>query len=173
MKPAHIAVLALLALSACKSQSEVASGTVTDPDTGETTRYPVKSDRDDGTIDIRTDNGTMQIRSGADAPMPAGFPAYPGATANGGSAIFNATGANGGSGGMTSFLTDDPPEKVIAFYRDAATRQGYAINAEANMGPMRMIGSEGKDGKGGFQLMVQRDPASGKTSATLLAAADK
>jgi hypothetical protein len=74
---------------------------------------------------------------------------------------------------MTTFLTDDPPEKVIAFYRDAATRQGYAINAEANMGPMRMIGSEGKDGKGGFQLMVQRDPASGKTSATLLAAADK
>ncbi len=151
-------VLALLAVAACNR--------------GEQQAKVVTSDGgNSSTVTVPSENGALQVTTGTAAKMPAGFPAYPGAEQGNAVATMAAAGMSGsGSGGMASFLTSDPPEKVVAFYRTAAERLGYKLGMNADMGGTHMLGGsrEGADG-GGFQLIVQRDGASGKTAVTLMA----
>src|SRR3546814_12917705 len=89
-----LVLTAALLLAACGSQSEkeVASGTVTDPETGETTDYQVTAsgEGDEGNVSIKTEDGEMSFGGGAaNAKLPDGFAPSPGSKMTGG---FTATG---------------------------------------------------------------------------------
>src|SRR5690606_29213550 len=76
---AALAATALL-LAGCgsKSETEVASGTYTDPETGKTADYKISSSEDgeNGKVTIKTDDGEVQF--GGEAKLPAGFTPFPG-----------------------------------------------------------------------------------------------
>src|SRR3546814_12216758 len=69
MRMRTLVLTAALLLAACGSQSEkeVASGTVTDPETGETTDYKVTAsgEGDEGNVSIKTEDGEMSFGGGA------------------------------------------------------------------------------------------------------------
>lgn len=158
-----------LVLAGCGDDGkEIASGTFTDEE-GKSGSYQVTEKEGTTTINVETDKGVATIRTGADAvkSLPAGLPLYPGATVDSGASM-TGTGANGDSGGMVAFQTSDSPEKVIAFYKKAATNAGFKISMEMTTGDARMIGGDGKEGKGGFHLSVSTREEGG-SNATLIA----
>ena len=61
MRIAMAVMAASLVLAGCgsKSDTELASGTITDPDTGEKTDYSVTTDGDEGNLSIKTEDGEM------------------------------------------------------------------------------------------------------------------
>ena len=73
--------------------------------------------------------------------------------------------AKGGGAGIVSFETRDPPPDVIAFYRAAAARAGYAVEGQVDLGETALIGGKRRDGTG-FQLTVTRE--GGRSKATLI-----
>jgi hypothetical protein len=87
----------------------------------------VSNTRSGKDVDVRTPVGTMSVSSQAD-PRDTGLPVYPGATPvpdrdnhdNGNVDI--ATSWFGVRVVAVSFETDDPPERVLAFYRDRMGR---------------------------------------------------
>lgn len=162
----RIGLVLALALAACSPEREVASGTVTDPETGEKSTYAVSQKGEDTVMRVKTDDGEAHIETGEGVRMPMGLPAYPGANSTGGMSVTATGEAGGGLNGMVAFETRDAPEKVIAFYRAAAARAGKKIENEMTMGDMRMIGSGSGDGAEGFQLMVRRE--GDLTRATLI-----
>src|SRR3546814_19692100 len=107
-----LVLTAALLLAACgsKSEKEVASGTVTDPETGETTDYKVTAsgEGDEGNISIKTEDGEMSFGGGAaNAKMPDGFAPYPGATMTGGFTPH-------GQGSRAGMASSEPPGQAQA-----------------------------------------------------------
>lgn len=141
-----------LALAGCgsKSETEIASGTVTDPDSGETARYRVTTDGEESNLSVKTEDGEMQFGSGAaNAKLPDGFTPYPGSTMTGG---FTATGKDG-QGGMASFEAPGKAEDVIAHFRRQAEAAGLEVKAEVKAGETLMFGAERPgDSKSGVQV---------------------
>src|SRR3546814_17186575 len=125
MRMRTLVLTAALLLAACGSQSEkeVASGTVTDPETGETTDYKVTAsgEGDEGNVSIKTEDGEMSFGGGAaNAKLPDGFAPYPGSKLTGG---FTATG-NGNQSGLPSTEQPGPPEEVTAHSRNPTDAPG-------------------------------------------------
>jgi len=166
MRIATAAIAASLVLAGCgsKSDTELASGTITDPDTGETTDYSVTTDGDEGNLSIKTEDGEMQFGSGAaNAKLPAGFAPYPGSKMTGG---FTATGKDG-QGGMASFEAPGKAEDVIAHFRRQAEAAGLKVNAEVKSGDTLMLGAEKPDdSKSGVQITATQDGDMVKGSVT-------
>ncbi|WP_077148857.1 hypothetical protein [Sphingopyxis sp. KK2] len=138
------ATAAALLVAACgsKSEQEVASGTYTDPETGETADYKVtkSADGEDGSISIKTEDGEMSFGGGASsAKLPKGFTPYPGATMTGGMA---ATGPGGEQSGMASFEVKGQAADVIAHYRKQAEAAGLKVASEVKAGDMMMFSAE-------------------------------
>jgi len=136
-------IAATLLLAACGSneEKEVASGTYTDPETGESADYKVTSSEDgeSSNVSIKTEDGEMRFGGGAaNAKLPAGFTAYPGATLTGG---YAATGTEG-PGGMASFEADAQAADVIAHIQKQALAQGMKITTEIKSGETMIIGAE-------------------------------
>ena len=148
------ATAAALLLAACgsKSEQEVASGTYTDPDTGKTADYKVtkSADGEDGAVSIKTADGEVSFGGGvANARLPAGFTAYPGARMTGG---MSASGKDGESG-MASFEVKGQAADVIAHFRKQAEAAGLKVSSEVKAGDMMMFSAEkGEGGKGGVQV---------------------
>ncbi|MDZ3831581.1 MAG: hypothetical protein U0S50_07170 [Sphingopyxis sp.] len=138
----YLVLAATLALAACgsKSETEIASGTVTDPETGETTEYSVTStgEGDEGQVNIRTKDGEMSFGATAEAKLPDGFTPYPGAKMLGGVT----TSGKQGAGGMASFEVKGKASDVIAHFRKQAEAQGLEITGEVSMGDMQSFGAE-------------------------------
>lgn len=137
-----LAASALL-LSACgsKSETEVASGTYTDPETGETADYKLTTSDDGETseVTIKTEDGEMQFGGGAaNAKLPTGFTAYPGSKLTGG---FAASGTDG-TGGMASFEVKANAADVIAHFRKQAEAAGMRVTSEIKSGDTAIIGAE-------------------------------
>ncbi|MEO1167100.1 MAG: hypothetical protein AAFW97_00155 [Pseudomonadota bacterium] len=155
-----IAAIGLLTLAACGgSDEQVYRG----PD-GEEVRVERGGD---GTTTYRSADGEAVITTGdVGAAMPAGLPAYPGATGAGGMQM-NATGADGGSGQVSSFTTSDAPADVVAFYRTALEAEGFRIAATMDMGDTQMILGERADGNGGVQISATAVPGQ-DTSVTVI-----
>lgn len=162
----YLVAAAVLSLAACgsKSETEVASGTYTDPETGETSEFRVTADADDGesgNISIKTKDGEMRFGSGAaNAALPAGFTPYPGSKMTGG---FTAD----GQGGMASFEAKAKAADVIAHFRKQAEAQGMDITSEVRAGETLMIGAEKKGaGKSGIQITATQagDTVSGSVT---------
>lgn len=157
MRTLVLAAAASLLLAACgsKSDTEIASGTVTDPDTGEKTDYKVTTDGDQRNISIKTEDGEMQFGSGAaNARLPDGFTPYRGSKMTGG---FTASGKDG-QGGMASFEAPGRAEDVIAHFRKQAEAAGLTVKTEVKAGETLMIGAERPDdSKSGVQITATQD----------------
>lgn len=104
-------------------------------------------------VTIRSETGDeIRVRTGeASGPLPGGMPAYPGANRTGGYSA-NSTGAEGGSGQIVAFSTDDSPAEVIAFYREAIEDSGREITASMDMGQMQSLSVTDTDDRGGFTI---------------------
>ena len=141
MRSMILAATMVLAACGSKSETEIASGTVTDPETGETADYKVTAgqDGDTGQVSIKTGDGEMVFGGGAaNAKLPSGFTPYPGARMSGG---FAASGQDG-SGGMASFEAKGKAADVLAHFRKQAEAQGMKITAEVKAGETMMFGAE-------------------------------
>lgn len=132
---------------------------------------------DTSNVTITTGGSTVTMRSGgaaaapamAAAPGPAELAAierYPGATVKSNTSITTA-GSTGGSA-IVSFETPDRPAAVIAFYRAAAARAGYQVEAALDLGGMALLSGKRRDGMA-FQLSVSRSGDS--STATLITGA--
>lgn len=157
----YLVCAAALMLGACgsesRSETEVASGSYTDPETGETAEYSVTSSADGeaDSINIETKDGKMQFGGGAQhAKMPAGFAPYPGSTMTGG---FTASGDDGASG-MASFEAAGKAADVIDHFREQAEAAGMEITTEITAGETMMLGAE-KEGarRSGVQITATQE----------------
>jgi len=134
------AVAAALLVTGCgsKSETEVASGTYTDPETGKTADYKISSDKngDDSKVTIKTEDGEMQF--GTEAKLPAGLTPYPGSKMTGGFA----GSSEGKQGGLASFEVKAKAADVVAHYRGQIERAGLKVKSEMNAGDTIIIGAE-------------------------------
>ena len=123
------AAAALLALAACGGSG---GGGESDPDA-----VP------EMTID--TPEGTVRVGGGAsaEANLPEGIPAYPGADRETSVAV-QGQGASG-AGTMLGLRTQDPPAEVLAFYERAARQARFEITSQMTMGDTAMLTAE-RDG---------------------------
>ena len=150
------ATAAALMVSACgsKSEKEVASGSYTDPETGETAEYKVTSagEGDEGNVSIKTEDGEVNFGSGAaNTKLPAGFTLFPGGKITGG---MTASGKDGDSG-LASFEVKGQAVDVIAHYRKEAEAAGLKISSEVKTDDTMMFSAEKPGGgKGGVQVIA-------------------
>lgn len=140
--PLSIALAAAMTLvmAGCgpKSETEVASGTYTDPATGKTADYKVSGGKDgeDGNVSIETEDG--EVRFGTAAKLPAGLTPYPGSKMTGG---FAGT-SEGKQGGLASFEVKAKAADVVAHYRGQIEKAGLKVKSEMNAGDTIIIGAE-------------------------------
>jgi len=153
------AVLALLA--GCSSEK---SGTITTPE-GESAEYTIDEASGETSMTIKTPGGEATMRSGAGVPvkLPDGFTLYPG------SKVVTNTVVNqpDGAGTMVVFEAPGDAGAIIAHFKQAATKAGYAIEIEANMNETMML--SGKRAGDGTSFMVSTGAkVDGKTSGQLV-----
>lgn len=160
------AAATIFSLSACDSSSEteVASGTVIDSETGEKTQYQVtkKDDGSGGTLRIQGKDGDIVFGAGADAAqMPKGFTLYPGSTITGG---MNTRGDEG-QHVVAQFEVAAPLAKVIAHLEGQMQSHGMTISTKVNQGGTQMIIAENEAGPIP-NVMVTAMEEGGKTSGS-------
>lgn len=123
-----------------KSETEVASGTYTDPETGKTADYSISSkDGENGKVTIRTEEGEVQF--GGEAKLPAGITPYPGSKMTGG---FAGSGKDG-KGGLASFEVKGNAADVVAHYRRQIEAAGLKVKSEMNAEDTIIISAEKPD----------------------------
>lgn len=165
-------VLATLSLIACKPATP--SYSVTDPKTGEKTKFTVDAKGDNKTVTVQTGDGkgTISVTEKGDVPkgLPSYIPPYPGAKYEGSFVSdMQGTPKDGAvSGGLMSFKTTDSADKVLAFYKNAFTRAGLKDGASGDMGGLKMISfTKGDNEQQGAQVMASSAP-SGETQVQVM-----
>ncbi|MBN8844209.1 MAG: hypothetical protein J0H88_13285 [Sphingomonadales bacterium] len=135
-----LATTAVLLVAGCgsKSETEVASGTYTDPETGKTADYKISSSKDGQSdkVTIKTEDGEMQF--GTNAQLPAGLTPYPGSKLTGGFA----GSSEGKTGGVVSFEVKAKGADVIAHYRGQIEKAGLKVKSEMTAGDTFIFGAE-------------------------------
>jgi len=101
---------------------------------GKTTSLTATGEGANASMEMKSSEGTMKIGTGADK-APDWVPAYPGSSPQ---STFSASSGAEQTSSYT-FVTKDPPDKVISFYGDALKSAGFAVS---NM----TTSSEGKVG---------------------------
>lgn len=132
------AMALLVAGCGSKSETEVASGTYTDPATGKTTEYKVSGSKDgeEGNVTFKTEDG--EVRFGSEAKLPAGLTPYPGSKMTGGFA----GSSEDGKGGMAGFEVKARVADVVAHYRGQIEAAGLKIKSEMTADDTMIIGAE-------------------------------
>lgn len=152
--------LALL-LSACNSEQ---SGTITTPE-GETADYTIDETSGETTMRIKTPEGDATMRSGARVPitLPDGFTLYPGSN------VVTNTVVNQpkGTGTMVVFEAPVDASAIIAHFKQAAIKAGYAIEVEATMNETVMISGKRASDEASFVVSTGAK-VDGKTSGQLV-----
>lgn len=138
---AFAAATLLLAGCGSKSETEVASGTYTDPETGKTADYRISSsdDGENGKVTIKTDDGEVQF--GGEAKLPAGLTPFPGSKMTGGFA----GASEGKQGGLASFEVKGKAADVIGHYRRQIEAAGLKVKSEMNAEDTMIISAEKPD----------------------------
>lgn len=150
------AAAAALLVAGCGSRSEtaVASGTYTDPETGKTADYRISSQKDgeNGKVTIKTEEGEVQF--GGEAKLPAGITPYPGSKMTGGFAGSDKE----GQGGLASFEVKGKTADVMAHFRKQIESAGFKVNSEINAEDTRIIGAEKPgDSKASIQVTATQN----------------
>ncbi len=152
---------AIAMLAACSSEK---SGTITTSE-GETADYTIDEQSGETAMTIKTPDGKATMRSGAGVPvkLPDGFTLYPGSN------VVSNTIVNQPDGAATMVVFEAPSDAtaIIAHFKQAASKAGYAIEIEANMNETMMLSGKRKDA--GTSFMVSTGKAvDGKTSGQLV-----
>jgi hypothetical protein len=104
---------------------------------------------------IRGRSGPVEWHAGVEGPLPAWLPAYPGAEVKG------STTSRTGEGAFAStiLLTQDPVERVSAFYRRALERAGMKVDIASHTegGRADVISATGSDNRRRASLIVGRE----------------
>jgi hypothetical protein len=121
-------------------------------------------------VEVQTPQGTARVSAGDTASVPADFPKdipiYPGARVT---ASFSGSGA-GGSGEMVTFETNDPPEKVGAYYKSRLSGRFSNTADMGSSGTHTLVFSDAS-GKRSVSLVVSGG-SSGPTTVQLTVARD-
>ena len=96
-----------------------------------------------GSVEVKSADGTVKFGAGADAKLPSWLPSYPGASTQG---VYSAQTAEGASGSF-SFKTSDSVAKVAEFYQDGLKSSGLKIASTIQSGQGSMIVAEDEDKK--------------------------
>lgn len=166
--------LAVTALAGCNPAPPSLS--VTDPKTGEKMQVSIDENANTNTISVKSSDGagTVSVSAAGKAPqnLPAYIPLYPGAVYQGAFASHvTGSGPEGvdAAGGIVSFQTKDPTDKVMAFYKNAFTRAGLKEQASGDMGGMMMLSfSKGDNEQEGAQVMVSPAGADGQIQVQII-----
>lgn len=144
-----IALSSVLVLAGCGPSS---SGTFETED-GEEGTYSVDYSGGESTVNIRTDEGSLNIRSGrnVDVDLPAGFDIYPGATVVSNTRVEH----DDGSSSSVTITSSASPEKIVDYYRDKAASAGIEISTEIRNRDAVMIGGESDSG---LMLSISTSP---------------
>lgn len=90
-------------------------------------------------------DGRSEVRADAAfSGLPEGIPAYPGADGRGGVMMGGAS--EEGEMRVMAFRTADSPDRVIAFYTEAATGAGFRALHRSDTGPSTVLGLERDNG---------------------------
>ena len=123
----------------------------------ETVSVNTTGDGKDGTVEVKSADGTVKIGAGANVKPPVWIPDYPGSEPQG---AYSAQSANGDSGSY-HFTTRDSADKVAHFYENEFKSGGLKTNTT--------ITNAGGSGLGG---MVSGEDESRKHSAYVLIGSD-
>lgn len=143
---------AALLISACGSET---SGEF-ETESGEQGSYSIDENNGETVARITTDEGTAEMRSGANVPvnLPKGFSIYPGAKVVSNTTITQ----NNGKGALIAFEVDASPDEIAEYYRKQAEDAGIDISLEMSVNDGKMLAGEGNDGET-FTLNVSKDDA--------------
>jgi len=100
---------------------DIKRGRMTLESEGQKVQIEGQGSGDSGSVTVKTDEGTTKFGVGA-VKMPSWLPAYGNASLQG----FSSQSAQGSMGSF-GFKTEDAPDKVIAFYKDALERAGMKV----------------------------------------------
>jgi hypothetical protein len=152
-------------LAACSSEK---SGTVTTPD-GETAEYTIDEASGETSMTIKTPQGDATMRSGEAVPvtLPDGFSLFPGSTVVTNTVVNQPDGA----GTMVMFEAPATASAIIAHFKAAADKAGYAIEVEATMNETTMLAGKRKDSGASFMVSTGK-MVDGKTSGQLVIGKD-
>jgi hypothetical protein len=150
---ALLLALPLAATLACGNDEK----TTIDTDEG-----TVTVDRDDETVTFSAGDEKVEVKAGKNVELPKDFPAdvpvYPGATI--------LTSMTTPDGVMVSTQSTADATKVVDFYKQKLTGDGWTVEGEMNMGPQRIISFA----KGDRQVTVTAASDEGQTHISLMAA---
>lgn len=137
---------------------DVDKGRITLPGkNGEKVEFSVKGEGKDGSIEVKTSEGTARFGAGAAADIPGWIPAYPGSTPEG---AITGQGKDG-EGGMFGFKTNDSATQVVGHYEQALKSAGFVTTKNVmSQDEKAMVATiQGKDaGKSReVHVMVTRD----------------
>jgi len=114
-----------------------------------------------GSFEVKSNDGTARFGSGP-VNLPSWLPNYPGskpeATAS--------SETREGSGAVFSFRTDDAPDKVIDFYRNAFSTAGLKESANVNTPGMNMVAAKNDTGSREVNVMITKDGAANLVHVT-------
>lgn len=121
-------------------------------------------DGNNGTLDIVTAEGTTNIGTSA-AKAPAWLPAYPGSQPEG---LLGADTAEGRTGSF-HFVTNDPIEKVVAFYKNALSSAGLKVGTTTTSEPGGKISGAltGRDDAQKRDVLIGYDSENGQSNVTV------
>jgi hypothetical protein len=97
----------------------------------------------DGTVEIKSADGTVKFGAGSDAKFPSWVPVYPGSTQQG---VYSAQTKEGASGSV-AFKTSDSVSKVADFYQQQFKAAGMQVTNSIQAGDSSMLSAqdEGKN----------------------------
>jgi len=129
--------------------------------------YSFKRSGDEADFNMETEVGRFGLKVGSRSfeDLPYGMPLYPGSRLVTSARMDSAM--PGEEGRLARFLTNDPPAKVVDFYRRLAQASKFMIVTDSNLDGIHILTCKHPSrGDGGFQLMVTRD-VRGSSEATM------
>jgi hypothetical protein len=121
----------------------------------------VNVDSDNGSVTVKTDQGTWSTSDKLPSDWPTDVPVYPGATVQGSVAAQGQT-----AGHYVGLVTSDDAAKAIAWYKGELAAKGWKVTAEVNTAQGNMLSAE-KDSR---NLVVVVSAQDGKTTISLTVA---
>jgi hypothetical protein len=117
----------------------------------------MRADKDQGSLEVKTDEGTAKFGSGIADKLPGWIPSYPGAAVQWDAAVHSKDGQTG----SFHFTTTDSADRVVSFYEEELKNAGFKVTSSTVQ--------SGDQGKTKF-LVVQ--DSSNKRSGTIMALSD-
>ncbi|MBK6695613.1 MAG: hypothetical protein IPG50_25890 [Myxococcales bacterium] len=145
--------------------AEKAAEAVIKSQTGENVEINAK----DGKLTVQGKDGVATFGAGAKIPddFPKSAPIYPGAKVQG---VMTSAGAQG-SGAVVTLTTPDASEKVVAFYKAAASKGKKALLDMATPAGQMIAWQAADDAQ--ISTVITTDPAAGGTQIVVTAGAKK